>query len=91
MASTKVGDGLSYQAAVRWIIKTGKYLTPAPKVNSGSLATAVVIALDIFLPIYLAVTPDDASALLVASAATGVTAGLGVWIRARYNGKHRVD
>ena len=71
--------------------KAGKYLTPAQKVNSGSLATAVVIALAIFLPIYMAVTPDDASTLLVASAATGVTAGLGVWIRARYTGKHRVD
>lgn len=71
--------------------KAGKYLTPAQKINSGSLATAVVIAVAIFLPIYLAVTPDDASALLFAGGATGAAAGLGVWLRARFTGKDRLD
>ena len=71
--------------------KGGKYLTSAQKVNSGALTTGVVIALAIFLPIYQAATPDDASALLVASMAVGAAAGLGVRLRARYTGKDQED
>ena len=51
--------------------KAGKYLTSTQKVNSGALATAAVVALAIFVPIYQAATPEDASALLFASVATG--------------------
>ena len=49
--------------------KAGKYLTSAQKVNSGALATAAVVALAIFIPFNQAFTPEDASALLVASLA----------------------
>jgi 5-methylcytosine-specific restriction endonuclease McrA len=58
--------------------KAGEYLTSTQKVTSGALATAAVTALVIFLPINQATTPEDASALLVASVATGAAAGLGV-------------
>ena len=71
--------------------KAGKYLTSAQKVNSGALATAAVVALAIFLPIYQAATPEDASALLIASLATGAAGGLGVRLRARYTGKDQED
>ena len=71
--------------------KGGQYLTSAQKVNSGALATAVVIALAIFLPIYQSATPDDSSALLVASVLTGAAAGFGVRLRARYTGKDQED
>ena len=71
--------------------KAGEYLTSAQKVNSGSFATAAVAALAIFVPIYQATTPEDASALLVASVATGAAAGLGVRLRARHTGKDQED
>ena len=71
--------------------KAGKYLTSAQKVNTGALATAAVIALGIFVPIYQAATPEDASALLIASLATGAAAGLGVRARAWYTGKDQED
>ena len=71
--------------------KAGKYLTSTQKVNSGTLATAAVVALAIFVPIYQAATPEDASALLLASLATGAAAGFGVRLRARYTGKDQED
>ena len=71
--------------------KAGKYLTSAQKVNSGALATAAAVALAIFIPINQALTPEDASGLLVASLATGGAAGLGVRFRARYTGKDQED
>ena len=79
-------DAESYRS-----FKAGKYLTSAQKVNSGALATTIVIALAIFVPIYQAATPDDASVLLVASVATGAAAGFGVRFRARYTGKDQED
>ncbi|MCE2500620.1 MAG: HNH endonuclease [Dehalococcoidia bacterium] len=85
-ATRDTADAASYRN-----FKAGKYLTSAQKVNSGALATAVVIALAIFVPIYQAATPDDASALLVASVATGAVAGFGVRLRARYTGKDHED
>ena len=71
--------------------KAGEYLTSAQKVNSGALATTVVIALAIFAPIYQAATPDDASVLLIASVVTGTAAGFGVRLRARNTGKDQED
>ena len=71
--------------------KAGKYLTSAQKVNSGGLVTGAAIALAIFIPVNQALTPEDASALLVASVATGAAAGLGVRLRARYTGKDQED
>jgi len=71
--------------------KAGKYLTSARKINSGALATVIAIALAIFIPINQATTPEDASALLVASVATGAAAGLGVRLRARHTGKDQED
>ena len=71
--------------------KAGKYLTPAQKVNSGAFATGVVVALAIFVPFNQAFTPEDASALLVASLATGAVAGIGIRLRARYTGKDQED
>lgn len=71
--------------------KAGEYLTAMQKVNSGSLITGAVVALAIFVPIYQATTPDDASALLIASVLTGAAAGLGVKLRARYTGKDQED
>ena len=71
--------------------KAGKYLTSAQKVNSGSLATGVVVALGIFIPFNLALTPDDASVLLLVSLAIGGVTGLGVRLRARYTGKDQED
>ena len=66
-------------------------MTSAQKVNTGALATGAVIALGIFVPIYQAATPEDASALLIASLATGSVAGLGVRARAWYTGKDQED
>ena len=71
--------------------KAGKHLTSAQKINSGALATGAGIALAIFIPINQAATPDDASALLVASLATGAAAGLGIRLRARHTGKDQED
>ena len=71
--------------------KAGRYLTSSQKVNSGALATAAVIAFAIFIPINQATSPGDASALLLASLATGAAAGLGVRLRARYTGKDQED
>ena len=85
-ATRSTADADSYMR-----FKAGKYLTSAQKVNSGALATAAVVALAIFLPFNQAFTPEDASALLIASLATGAAAGLGVRLRARYTGKDQED
>ncbi len=71
--------------------KAGKYLTSAQKVTSGALVTGVALALAIFVPINQATTPEDASALLIASVSTGAAGGFGVWLRARYMGKDQED
>ena len=71
--------------------KAGKYLTSGQKITSGALATTAVVALAIFIPIYQAATPEDASALLVASVATGAAAGVGVRLRAKHTGKDQED
>ena len=71
--------------------KSGKYLTSAQKVNSGSLVTGAAIALAIFITFNQALNPQDASALLLASLAIGAAAGLGVRARAWYTGKDQED
>ena len=71
--------------------KAGEYLTPAQKVSGGALATGGATALLVFLPINLALTPADASILLLVSLATGAAAALGVRLRARNTGKDQED
>ncbi len=61
--------------------KAGKYLTPAQKVNSGSIATGIVVGLPIILFAEQAIV-----AILV-----GLAAGLGVRVRAWYTGKDQED
>ena len=67
--------------------KEGKYLTPAQKVNAGSVATGVVVSSSMFFPIFFATTSEDASVLLVCSVATGLVSAGWVRFRARQTGK----
>ena len=67
--------------------KAGKYLTPAQKVNSGSIATGVASAALVFIPINSVASIEDASALLLSSLFLGLLAAAGVRLRARFTGK----
>ena len=71
--------------------KGGKYLTAAQKVNSGAIVTGGAMALAVFVPIYQAVNPEDASALLLTSLAIGIALGAGVRLRAHHTGKDQED
>lgn len=67
--------------------RSGKYLTPAQKVGTGALVTGISVALAIFVPIYWAFAPNDASILLSVSVILGIAAGVGVRIRAKMTGR----
>ena len=80
------GDTDSY---VRF--KAGKYLTATQKVNTGAIATGIITALAIFLPINEAAKLEDGSILLITSIVIGAAAGFGVRLRARQTGKDQED
>ena len=75
-AARRSSDSTSYTR-----FKAGKYLTPAQKVNSGSLATGIVAGLPIILFAEQAMV-----AILV-----GLAAGVGVRVRAWHTGKDQED
>ena len=67
--------------------RAGKYLTPAQKVGTGALVTGMSVALAVFVPIYWAFDPNDASILLFVSMILGIAVGVGIRVRAKMTGR----
>ena len=78
MATQSSGDATNYAR-----FKAGKYLTPAQKINTGSLATGAIV---VVVPVVLL---PWVPAIL--SVCLGIAAGLGVRIRACYTGRDQED
>ena len=78
-------------AATYTRFKLGKYLTAAQKVNGGAIATGVVVAALLYVPIYEIASPEDTGWLSMTSLAAGLASGAWVRLRARWTGKDRED
>lgn len=65
----------------------GHFLTASQKVNFGSLVTAGVVAMTVFVPLQWALSPADSSGILLAGLAVGAIAGSAVRVRAWYTGR----
>ena len=79
-ATRATSDAESYNR-----FKSGKYLTPAQKVNGGALATAIAVIVLIYLP-FKDMSADD-TVLTYFSVGFGLFAGLGVRARAWLTGR----
>ena len=84
--TTETSDADSYRR-----FKAGKYLTAAQKVNSGALATGIVVPLGVFLPFDYLFAPQDGSILLATSVFLGIASGIGIRLRARHTGRDQED